>query len=220
MAISHIDPAALDSSQMATSYDCHIANGDYFSIPCSAKRSPHIATSATSATYWDNTLYSEFSLPSSDSTMPSPTSPNSVSFPPRHYSLPDLYHGQRKPDDALGPHPYESFMQWEVTPDNTMDPSLSHFFPELKLENTFSPAMGGLKNQPNPMPMGIPVTDNMMSETIHDPASVSARIQSRRALCLTRPPSTLLPSMRYNPGVHSIMSLPSNPLASREWLDP
>lgn len=63
-------------------------------------------------------------------------------------------------------------MQWEVTPDNTMDPSLSHFFPELKLENTFSPAMGGLKNQPNPMPMGIPVTDNMMSETIHDPASV------------------------------------------------
>ncbi|RFU28591.1 hypothetical protein B7463_g7761, partial [Scytalidium lignicola] len=154
---------------MASSYARQVSNGDYFSIPASTQRSQNLATPPI---YWDTKLYSELSLVSSDSTIPSPTSPKSICFPPRAYSLPELYHGSIKTEDDFNSQPYDSFTLWEDNAESNMDPSLSHFFPELKLENTFSQAMAGLDTTGNPIPTGLQPTDTIMSGTIHDPASV------------------------------------------------
>ncbi|KAH8816770.1 helix-loop-helix DNA-binding domain-containing protein [Xylogone sp. PMI_703] len=154
---------------MASSCSRRVPNGDYFSIPASAQRSQNVATPPT---YWDTKLCSELSLASSDSTVPSPASPNPLCYPPRAYSLPELYHGSIKTEEDLDLQPYDSFMQWEDSIENSMDPTMSHFFPELKLENTFSPVITGFETHTNPMLTGLASTDTIMSGTIHDPASV------------------------------------------------
>lgn len=151
---------------MASSCRRQVPNGDYFSAPASAPRSQNLATPPI---YWDTNLHSELSLVSSDSTVPSPTSPNPICLPPRAYSLPELYQGSVKTEEDLDLQSYDSFMQWEDSIESGMDPSMSHFFPELKLENTFSPVFN---THTNTMPMGLQTTDTIMSGTIHDPASV------------------------------------------------
>ncbi|KAH8800623.1 hypothetical protein F5884DRAFT_890045 [Xylogone sp. PMI_703] len=65
-----------------------------------------------------------------------------------------------------------NFIQLEDITEINMDPSLSHFFPKLQLENTFSLAIAGSNTQTNPILTGLQPIDTMMLDTIHDPALV------------------------------------------------
>jgi hypothetical protein len=94
----------------------------------------------------DASPYSDPALVSSDScdsTLPSPTSPDAIVFPPTSYTLPKEEFS--KNDQAFNFGTFEDWMRWDDPSDAALSPT-SDFFPELKLEPV-SPTMSGLELQ-------------------------------------------------------------------------
>ncbi|KAE8441719.1 hypothetical protein EG329_004505 [Mollisiaceae sp. DMI_Dod_QoI] len=98
-------------------------------------------------TYWD-TPYTDPALVSSDScdsTLPSPTSPLTVSFP-QAYSIPkEDFNPTVKSEQAFDFGTCEDWMRWDDPSDAALSPT-SDFFPEFKVEPV-SPSMSGLELQ-------------------------------------------------------------------------
>jgi len=100
-------------------------------------------------TYWD-TPYTDAAVVSSDScdsTLPSPTSPLTATFP-QAYSIPkEEFNPTIKRDQPASNSfgTYEDWMRWDDPSDAALSPT-SDFFPELKVEPV-SPSMSGLELQ-------------------------------------------------------------------------
>ncbi|KAH6705082.1 helix-loop-helix DNA-binding domain-containing protein [Leptodontidium sp. MPI-SDFR-AT-0119] len=121
---------------------CQTPSVDYFS----AHKRPHNSISTFG---WDSNSYNDSTLASDscDSTLPSPTSPESLAFPPTAYTLPKgEFNPDVKSEQTFNFGTFEDWMRWDDPSDAALSPTSEEYFPNFKAEPT-SPSMSGLELQ-------------------------------------------------------------------------
>ncbi|KAF8856148.1 hypothetical protein BDZ45DRAFT_745709 [Acephala macrosclerotiorum] len=116
---------------------CQAPGVDYFS------KQKRPLNSVVTTSYWDTPYTTDAALLSSDdSTLPSPTSPLTATFP-QAYSIPKEEFKPEQTSFDFGT--CEDWMRWDDPSDAALSPT-SDFFPEFKVEPV-SPSMSGLELQ-------------------------------------------------------------------------
>jgi len=166
---------------------CQIPSVDYFST----QRRP---SNSISTFGWDSNSYNDPGVASDscDSTLPSPTSPEPLAFPPTAYTLPKQeFKPDIKSEQTFNFGTFEDWMRWDDPSDAALSPTSEEYFPNFKAEPS-SPSMSGLELQGSGYgTRGSTMTDDS-AVFGEDPMSEEPLFQTPGALI--SPPMTDLPN--------------------------